>query len=315
MSRKVILLFVVGVTLVLTGIFIGRSSNDNLVKNNNGRSLSERPVLGDPSSPSSSGILRTSKSSPLVKTEVIISRVLDGDTVETSLGERIRYLGINSPEKGQPFSSGATKANEALVLDKKVRLEFDIQSKDRYGRTLAYVFAGDTLVNLEMVKKGLAVTETIQPNVKYQDEIVGAQKQARDNCLGLWKDLCSQKSDNVLGNTSFGCIKIVSINADAPGNDNQNKNGEWIEIKSSCSLSVSMDGWSLKDSSASNRYGFKNFSLDSGKNVLLYSGCGQNSSDKLYWLCPEGKYAIWNNSGDHAFLYNEKGELVSDYQY
>lgn len=291
-DKKVFLLFIVGVLFVLVGVFAGRSSNESIIKKSEPISeITQLPV----SNPS---ILGRKESS-----EVLITKVLDGDTVETSLGEKIRYIGINAPENGEPFSNEATKLNQNMVLGKGVRLELDVQAKDRYGRTLAYVFVGNTFVNLEIVKKGLAVVETIQPNVKYQDKIVKAQKEARENHLGLWHV------------SSNNCIKIVSINADAKGNDNQNKNGEWAEISSSCSKSISMDGWSLKDSSASNKYQFKNFSLDTGKSVTLYSGCGQDSEDKLYWKCPEEKYAIWNNAGDHAFLYNEKGELVSDYQY
>lgn len=283
-NRKILWPFIIGVLFILVGYY----------------------SLSDPDK---------HRESPEASEEVAIDRVLDGDTIITKDGERIRYLDINAPEKGQPFSSESTAFNRILVLEKTVRLEFDVQTKDRYGRTLAYVFIGDTLINLQMIKKGLAVSETIQPNVKYQDKIVEAQKNARENCLGIWKGLCNKEEKEVLGEESKSCIIIFSINADAPGNDNQNKNGEWIEIKNTCSELVSLDKWLLKDSSASNRYQFKNFSLDAGRDVLLYSGCGQDSEDKLYWQCPEGKYAIWNNAGDHAFLYNEKGELVSDYQY
>lgn len=316
-SKKVFILFAVGVLFVYIGIVVGNSSKDSSSKK--GLIQHKKPVSKTLSSnipsPSTLGSKESSTSANIAKTEVLITRVLDGDTIETSSGERIRYIGINSPEKGQPFSSSATALNKELVLSKNVQLELDVQKKDKYGRILAYVFVQNLFVNLEMVKKGLAVLETIQPNVAHQDKILEAQKEARENCLGTWKALCHQNSSNTSGAAFTNCVKIESIHADAPGNDNQNKNGEWVKIKNSCSKSVSLDKWLLKDSSASNKYQFNNFSLDALKNVLLYSGCGQDSSDKIYWKCPEGKYAIWNNSGDHAFLYNEKGELVSDYQY
>ena len=76
-----------------------------------------------------------------------------------------------------------------------------------------------------------------------------------------------------------------------------------------------MDKWLIKDSSASNEYRFKNFSLNANSTVDLYSGCGQDSQAKLYWSCPELKYAIWNNTSDHAYLYAGTGELISDFQY
>jgi micrococcal nuclease len=239
---------------------------------------------------------------------VKVIRVLDGDTIEIEGGERVRYLGINAPESGQPFSTEATRENERLVAGRTVTLEFDVQTQDRYERLLAYVWAGDILVNQEIVKNGYAVIETIQPNVKYQDLILKAQQEARSACRGLWAGLCSQ-------NKEASCIKIVNINADAPGNDNYNKNGEWIEIKNTCSQTIPMENWLLKDSSASNKYEFKDFSLEGSKSVIIYSGCGSDTQNKLYWQCPEGQYAVWNNTGDHAFLYDASDNLITEYQY
>lgn len=242
---------------------------------------------------------------------VLIAKVIDGDTAVTSKGEKIRYLGINSSEKGEPFYEEALEKNKSLVLGKNVRLEFDIQNKDRYGRTLAYLFVGDSLINVELVKSGFAVSETIQPNVKYQDKILAAERQTRKSCAGIWSGLCQSSSNPQASN----CIKIVTINYNAPGNDNQNKNGEWVKIGNSCSNPISMEGWLLKDSSASNKYKFKNFSLNPSSNVVIHSGCGTDSQAELFWQCPEGKYAVWNNAGDHAFLYNDRNELISDYEY
>ncbi len=235
-------------------------------------------------------------------------RVIDGDTIEIEDGQRIRYLGINAPESGQPFSTEASRENERLVAGRAVNLEFDIQTQDRYGRLLAYVWAGDVLVNKAIVKNGYAVSETIQPNVKYQDLIVNAQQEAREDCRGLWTDLCSKKSE-------ISCVKIININADAPGNDNENKNGEWIEIKNTCDTAILMKDWLLKDSSASNKYKFQNFFLKGFESMIIYSGCGNDTQNKLYWQCPEGRYAIWNNNGDHAFLYDAGGNLITEYQY
>lgn len=301
---KFFLLLAIGFLLIGIGFFIGRSSNKT-------ESISEKSII--PSITTS--ITQNKKGSVLGKAEVLVTKVFDGDTIEINYKEKIRYIGINAPEKGQPFSSKSLLKNQELVSGKKVRLELDVQTKDRYRRTLAYVFIGDIFVNQEMVKEGLAVSETIQPNVKYQKEILEAQKRARESCIGVWQGLCDKGINEVLGEKSSKCIVIVSINADAKGNDNQNKNGEWIEIKNSCFMSISLDGWLLKDESASNKYMFKHFSLEANGTVFLYSGCGEDSKDKVYWQCPEGKYAIWNNSGDHAFLYNERGQLVADYQY
>lgn len=299
------LFLTIGFLFIGTGFLIGKSEDRT-------QSIKEKSITRS----IATSVIQTQgkRDSVFAKVEVKVVKVFDGDTIQRETGEKIRYLGINTPETGEPFSREATELNKQLVLGKSVSIEYDIQKNDRFGRTLAYVFVDNIFVNRELVKEGLAVSETIPPNVKYQTEILESQKKVRESCVGIWRSLC-EKDSETLGESSLRCITITSINADAKGNDNQNKNGEWVEIKNSCSISILLDDWLLKDNSASNKYQFKNFSIEAGKTVLLYSGCSQDSRDKLYWQCPEGKYAIWNNSGDHAFLYNDKEELVADYQY
>lgn len=69
---------------------------------------------------------------------------------------------------------------------KNVRLEFDVQQKDKYGRLLAYVYAGDTFVNAELVKQGYAQITTYPPNVKYVNHFKKLEKEAREQGRGLW---------------------------------------------------------------------------------------------------------------------------------
>jgi len=296
---KSVIYVIVLIAVLIIGILIGKSGTNNT--SIAGKTQQVANLGGSVKDSSESSSINANRS-------VKVTRVLDGDTIEIESGERVRYLGINAPESGQPFFTEATRENERLVAGRTVALEFDVQTQDRYKRLLAYVWVGDVLVNEEIVKNGYAVIETIQPNVKYQDLILKAQQEARNACRGLWAGLCSQ-------NKEVSCIRIVNINADAPGNDNENKNGEWIEIKNTCSQAISMERWLLKDSSASNKYEFKDFTLEGSKSVIIYSGCGKDTQDKLYWQCPEGQYAIWNNTGDHAFLYDASNNLITEYQY
>lgn len=232
--------------------------------------------------------------------------VIDGDTIEVDGEERIRYLGINTPESGRPYFAEATNENKKLVDEKEVNLEFDVQTKDKYGRTLAYVWVGETMVNLELVYRGYANVYTFPPNVKYKDLFLEAEKEARENCRGLWYP-CEP-----IG-VKAG-IQIVNINADAPGNDNENKNGEWVEIRNQGENSVNMTNWTLKDE-ANHIYAFADFTLSLNESIFIYSGCGADTEEKLYWQCPEGEYAIWNNTGDTAFLRDASGNLVDSYKY
>jgi len=269
---KSVIYVIVLIAVLIIGILIGKSGTNNT--SIAGKTQQVANLGGSVKDSSESSSINANRS-------VKVTRVLDGDTIEIESGERVKYLGINAPESGQPFFTEATRENERLVAGRTVALEFDVQTQDRYKRLLAYVWVGDVLVNEEIVKNGYAVIETIQPNVKYQDLILKAQQEARNACRGLWAGLCSQ-------NKEVSCIRIVNINADAPGNDNENKNGEWIEIKNTCSQAISMESWLLKDSSASNKYEFKDFTLEGSKSVIIYSGCGKDTQDKLYWQCPEG---------------------------
>ena len=125
---------------------------------------------------------------------IMVIRVIDGDTIELATGEKVRYIGIDTPETVHPskpvqfMGKEASGFNRELVEGKDVRLEYDVQRTDKYGRTLAYVYVGDTFVNAELVKQGYAQLMTIPPNVKYQDLFLVLQKEAREAKLGSWND-------------------------------------------------------------------------------------------------------------------------------
>ena len=124
----------------------------------------------------------------------IVKQVIDGDTVELENGERVRYIGIDTPETMDPrkpvqcFGKNATAANKELVEGKRVRLEKDVTDRDKYNRLLRYVYINETFVNLELVKQGFAHSSTYPPDVKYQDLFLVAQTEARENQRGLWAD-------------------------------------------------------------------------------------------------------------------------------
>lgn len=120
--------------------------------------------------------------------DVLVKRVIDGDTIELEDGTRVRYIGMDTPETDQCFWDEATEENKKLVEGKKVKLENDVQKLDKYGRTLAYVFVDGIFVNEELVRQGFAKVYTYPPDVKYTDKFVAAQKEAREKKTGLWAD-------------------------------------------------------------------------------------------------------------------------------
>jgi micrococcal nuclease len=117
-----------------------------------------------------------------------VSGVSDGDSFRCSDGRRVRLTGIDSPEYEQrPFGVAAREALlHLLPPGSVVRLETDLAPTDQYGRVLAYVWVGDTLVNQVMLGNGWAVLYTVPPNVKYVDRLAQAQKEARAIRAGLW---------------------------------------------------------------------------------------------------------------------------------
>ena len=138
-------------------------------------------------------------SQPQDYSNIKVIEAIDGDTVKLSNGKLLRYIGLDTPEvriknngqfkyDPQPYSLEASEYNRKLVEGKFVRIEFDVEKKDKYGRLLGYCFVDDTFVNAELIKQGYAVIYTLPPNVKYSDIFASLQKKARENEKGLWSD-------------------------------------------------------------------------------------------------------------------------------
>ena len=119
---------------------------------------------------------------------ISVTIVIDGDTVVISSGEKVRYIGIDTPEvfPEEAFGQEATKANRELVLGKSVRLEKDISETDKYNRLLRYVWVDDTMVNVELVRRGLAVAKAYPPDTKYRALLEAAESEAILAGRGMW---------------------------------------------------------------------------------------------------------------------------------
>ena len=125
---------------------------------------------------------------------VLVERVVDGDTFVLEDGQRVRLIGVDTPESVHPDKSKNTEfgkeasafAKEALE-GKRVILEKDVSDTDRYGRLLRYVYLEDgTFFNEYLVKEGYAKVYTYPPDVKFSDVFVEAERYARENNKGLW---------------------------------------------------------------------------------------------------------------------------------
>jgi micrococcal nuclease len=125
--------------------------------------------------------------------EVVVGRVIDGDTIELTDGRRVRYIGVDSPETVDPrrpvscFGKEASAENSRLVAGKTVQLERDVSDADKYQRLLRYVYVDGVFINEYLVQHGFARVATYPPDVKYTELFVKAEQTARQENLGLWK--------------------------------------------------------------------------------------------------------------------------------
>jgi micrococcal nuclease len=118
-----------------------------------------------------------------------VVRIIDGDTIDVKLNGdtyRVRYVGVNTPERDEPCYSDATNANADLVEDQTVTLVRDVSDTDKYGRLLRYVYVGNTFVNAELVAEGYAEAREYPPDTSYADYLEGLESTARSQNLNCY---------------------------------------------------------------------------------------------------------------------------------
>jgi len=126
-----------------------------------------------------------------------VVRVISGDSINAFVNGEVvpvRYIGITSPAPGEGPTGGepqgreALEFNRALVNQKNVRLELDVQERDSEGRLLAYVWVGEVLANAEVAGNGYGQVVGGGPNARYQELLLRRQEEARASKLGIWKN-------------------------------------------------------------------------------------------------------------------------------
>jgi endonuclease YncB( thermonuclease family) len=223
----------------------------------------------------------------------IVSDVIDGDTIYVRLEDgntySLRYIGIDSPESGQPFFVEARKANSDLVFQKEVILMKDVSDLDQYGRLLRYVIVGNIFVNDELVKTGFASALRYPPDVACADMFSSAEDKAQASQIGMWEATQTPEP-------SAAQVSIVRVN----------KLDEYVDIQNLGNTDVDLAGWNLVS--------------ERGHQVCYLSGIIQAGEILRIWaMTAQGPgyscgYStnIWNNSEtDPAVLYNAQGVEVS----
>ena len=226
-----------------------------------------------------------------------VTEVIDGDTFYLGNGDKIRMLGINTPESGRPYAQESTDFLTNMILGKEVTLVNDSKNDDvdSYGRLLAHVYVNDTFVNYEIIKAGYAFWYPYTSGTDFDTEYEAAQNDASNNKIGLWTE------------SSYN-LTIDYIEYDPEGEE---ADGEYLVLTNHENYNVTMVGWFLQDEAAQTAYEF-NLTIESNTTIRIYTGSGTDNSTTIFWGWHQG---IWNNSGDFAILQDENGYMVDSYRY
>ncbi len=240
---------------------------------------------------------------PPIPEEAVVTSVYDGDTVTLSTGDKVRLRWVNTPElkPAEAFGIDARDAARAFVLNKKVRLVFDGEdSRDGYGRIVAGLRteAGD--LSLHLVERGLAHVFVIPPDHTDLTELYAAQARARSQHLGIWST-----------DRYRGALHITSFHANAPGDDNDNVNGEYLRVCNVGPTPVDLSGFTLTDDDG-NRWALPSVVIPVGHTVKIHSGHGIQQTDPARQLEAylQSDHPVWDNDGDKATLLDGTGAVV-----
>lgn len=203
-----------------------------------------------------------------------VLRVIDGDTIEVELNENketIRFLGINTPEKGKEYYEEA-KDYLKEVENKSIEVLRDLEDVDKYDRKLRYVFYNRRLINVEILQEGLA-TSFMLDGLKYENKFKTAEEFAKKNEINLWE----KSSDKCAS-----CINLVELNY----------TDEFFIIKNICSFNCDLNGWLVKDDA---NHFFKLNSLNSGEEEKYESKIKvwNDDGDRFFMRDDKGKLVIF----------------------
>lgn len=235
----------------------------------------------------------------------VASWIFDGDSIDVDFTDgadpsssEIRLIGVNAPEAQECLGEEAKNALIDRLGREPVRVAVD--RWDEFGRDLAFVWHEGELINLWLVDSGLAVARSAFGH-SYDKLLDDAEERAKFGERGLW-------NPSACGTAADTAVSIAHVNFDAEGRDNENPNGEWIDIVNNGPIDVELRGWTIRDESTRHRYQFASTVLTQDTTLRLRSGCGADTATEHFWCDPDG--TIWSNSGDTAFLYDASGALV-----
>lgn len=239
-----------------------------------------------------------------------IYNVVNGNTVRANIGmmfTSIKMLGTKTILPDEDNDSG--KDFLKRIIPEHVKISYEETKFDPFGQLLSYIWLPikfnnkETymLLNIAVLANGYALTEKNHNiSLEYLDYFEQAEQFARENELGLWKHVNIKEETNVTELDYFKNRKVV-ISYIYYGDD-----PEYIKLKNISNETINLSGWKIVSRIGDQEYRFKSLELKPGYVVTLYSG---HSAEKNVWT----NQFIWNNEGDVAYLYDDKGNLMDIY--
>ncbi|WP_423802623.1 thermonuclease family protein [Neobacillus sp. SAB-20_R2A] len=257
---------------LITSLLLGACSNDTTSKETNNTKVNtvakektEKKAESEKQAPA-----ETVKNEPVAEPKqsqeelakslglelVTVGRVVDGDTIVTSDGRKVRFVGVNTPEsttRHEVYGKEASNYTKSKLEGKQVWLQKDVSSTDRYGRYLRIIWMGvptndmdeaeirSKMYNADLVLNGYAEPSTYPPDVKYSEFFVKFAREAREANKGLWSygadgttkgDLDGSSTSKSSGSYSTG--SSTSTGSTSSGTDASTSAGTNSEIFQNC---------------------------------------------------------------------------------
>ena len=241
-----------------------------------------------------------------------VSNIVNGHTIDVlieGVNFQVRYIGVDTPEVGEPYFRQAAGQNAGIVEGKTVTLWRDVSHTDVDGRLLRYVVSGNQFVNYELVRQGFAMASTNPPDVACSTAFAEAQNQAVSEGAGLWT-LIPTPLPPTDTPASVPNIQITFIHFD--GEVPSLESDEFAQITNQGLIAVNLQGWRLNAGDPEQDFYFPNFLLDPGLSCRIYT---DENHPEYCGFSFDIRQEIWNNGGDCGYLYDDEGAQVSKYFY
>jgi micrococcal nuclease len=223
-----------------------------------------------------------------------VQQVLDGNRVQLADGTTMRLLGVDAPQEGQLQAAEASAFLTNLIEGQEIGLEVGVAPTDETGQAVAYLWAGPLLMNYELIRAGYAYHARSSAPSQHDGFLAQAESLAQAEQLGLWA-------------TSRIPLQISYVMANPPGPDEESWAEEEVQIRNTGTDAISLEGYSLSDSSEQQFIFPASTTLQAGQSLSVFSGCGVSTNSLQYW-CAGGP--VWDNTSDSIFLRDPQGAII-----